>query len=66
LGEPWKARLKFSAVEVFEDGKPVRLYTSQRRIRGALWLDNERIVFCEDEAIYLLGSSGGPPRQIFP
>ena len=66
LGDPWKVRLKFSAVEVFEDGKPVRLYTSHRRIRGALWLDNERIVFYEDEAIYLLGSSGGPPRQIFP
>ncbi len=64
--DPWKIRFKFSAVEAFENGKPVRLYTGQRPVEGALWLDDERIVFFEDEAIYRLEASGGPPRQIFP
>ena len=59
-------RLKFSAVEIFEGGKPVRLHTGSRTIMGATWLDDQRIVFHDDEAIHLLESTGGPARQIFP
>jgi hypothetical protein len=61
-----RARLKFAAVEIFQDGKPVRLHTGQRPIEGALWVDEQRIVFYEEEAIYVLPLAGGPPRQVFP
>jgi hypothetical protein len=56
----------FAAINVFRDGKPVRLHTGQRFIRGAVWLDEERIAFYEDGAIRILNTAGGPARQIFP
>lgn len=61
-----RPQLEFAAIDVFEGGKPVRVYTSQRYIEGAQWLDDERIVFHEADAIYVLESTGGPPQQVFP
>jgi hypothetical protein len=61
-----RLRLKFSALDVFQEGKPTRLYTGKRPIGGALWLDDDRIVFFEDKAIYILEATGGEPRRIFP
>jgi hypothetical protein len=61
-----RPRLRFAAIEVFQDAKPVRLYTGQRPITAAGWLDDERIVFQEKDTVYVLESAGGPPRQVFP
>ena len=59
-------RLKFSAIEVFQHGKPVRIFTGQRLIVKSFWMDEQRIVFYEGDAIYLLDAAGGPPRKVFP
>jgi len=64
--DPFTQRLRFSAVEVFQRGQPVRLHTGQQPVRSVLWLDNQRIVVCGDDTIHLLDLAGEPPRQIFP
>jgi len=63
LGEP---RLKFAAVDVFHEGKPIRLFRGKNYIENSLWLDEERIIFHENQAIYSLNASGGSAQQVFP
>jgi len=57
---------ELAVLDVFQNGKPVRVFTGQRFITGAIWLDEERIVCWEDGTIYLVNADGGSPRQIFP
>ena len=59
-------RLKFAAVDVFQEGKLIRLFRGETYIRDAIWLDEERIILHEDQAIYLLNATGGPAQRIFP
>lgn len=55
-----------TAIYVFRNEKPSRIYTGQRFIGGAIWLNNESIVFHDSEEVYVLQASGGPPQRIFP
>lgn len=64
--EPFTQRLRFSAIEIFRHGQPVRVHTGQRPIQGVLWLDEQRIIVRGEDTIQLLDLAGGSPRQIFP
>ncbi|HBO45565.1 MAG TPA: hypothetical protein DD670_16870 [Planctomycetaceae bacterium] len=60
------SRFKSAAVDVFVDGKPVRVYTGKRRPVGAEWLDEDRILIFEADKMCVLDAAGGEPRQVFP
>ena len=66
IGEIPALRLKFAAIDVFHNGRPVRSFRGETLIGGAMWLDEERIVFHEAHAVYALNASGGPAQQILP
>ncbi len=59
-------QLRFAAVDVFQEGKPIRLFRGEEQIENAIWLDEERIIFHENQAIYLLNTAGDPAKQVFP
>jgi hypothetical protein len=70
LKEPGNEREKITfqsaAIHVFQNGKPIQIYTGKQLILGAQWLDEDRILFHENAEIYVLNASGGSPRQVFP
>lgn len=66
VGDGPAMKLKFAAIDVFRDGSPIRLFRGQAPIEGAWWLDEDRIVFHEEQGVYVLNARGGPARRIFP
>jgi|GEM_PF-1562822 len=53
-----------SRLEVFEDGNPRTIYTSEGTI-SAFWLDEERIIVKEAYGLFLLNADGSGLRRIF-
>lgn len=64
--DSWSSQLRFAAIDVFREGKPIRLFRGDNFIKGVIWLDEERLIFYEEQAIYSLDTTGGSAQQIFP